>query len=271
MYEQREIYKHAPLALVAAEVKYPYAPRLRRDDCLDDIQIALEKILPIRQQEQRLTVQLTVGHTPAPAQKTVEVYRFLDRNRRNSAVISPEAFSVETTDYTEFSQFSHLVKSVSKALESVGMIPAIERVGLRYIDEIRVPEPIHDASDWGAWVNPGLIPSATSRIGSPKFIQGSTLYGLEKNSHLRLSYASLEGIGVVSNEPLRRKNEPGSGPFFVVDIDSFWEASSPEESGEFSTEYVMETLERLHKPTGLAFQSAITDRLREIFRGNDAE
>ncbi|MGW6875203.1 TIGR04255 family protein [Streptomyces xanthophaeus] len=266
MYENREIYPDSPLALVAAEIKYPYAPRLRQPDALDRIQLALEEEFPIRQREQRLTLQFASAPSVSPPQM-VEVFRFLDRARRRSVVISPEAFSVEVTDYTEFPHFRDLVTLTCEAIQAERAVPAVDRIGLRYIDEIRVPEPIKEASQWRNWVSGNLIPKLDTGLNSPKSVQGVALYDIGESSRLRLSYASLEGPGVVSNEPLRRKFEPDVGPFFVVDIDSYWEAASPEESREFSAAGISDLLGSLHNPMGRVFQSVLTDRLRQVFRG----
>ncbi|WP_164873501.1 TIGR04255 family protein [Streptomyces sp. S063] len=270
MYENREIYPNSPLALVTVEVKYPYAPRLRQVDALDRIQMSLEGLLPIRQREQRFTLQVAMGAGPlASPPQAMDVFRFLNKSRRRSAVISPEAFSVEMTDYREFSEFLELISAVAQAIQAEGAIPAVERIGLRYIDEIRVPEKITEASQWSNWLAPELLPSTESRAGTARAVQGAILYETAPSSQLRLSFASLEGQGVVSNDPLRRKSIPEPGPFFVIDIDSFWEAASPEDSQEFDVELLKQTVGELHDPMGRVFQSVITDKLREIFRGEN--
>src|SRR6478609_3210629 len=114
MYERRELYENAPLALVTAEVRFPYSPRLRQPDTIDRIQVALESLLPIRRAEKRHIWQMTIGD-PSPSQATTEVYRFLNRSSTWSAVISPEAFTVETTDFQEFPGFVENLTIVARA------------------------------------------------------------------------------------------------------------------------------------------------------------
>lgn len=266
VYDRREIYKHAPLALVTAEVRFPYSPRLRQEDTLDRIQLALEDLLPVRRTEKRFTIQFNTS--TGSQSSTIDVHRFLDRTHTLSLVVSPEAFTVETTRYDEFHSFLTSVARVSDVLIQEKAIPAVDRVGLRYIDEIRVPESIEDAAQWTEWVTPGLLPSIESTPGPLKTSQGIALFDLGDSAQLQFQFAAVNGKPVVSGSPLRRQSVPEAGPFFVLDLDSFWQAETPEKSTDFSLEFLRSTLSRLHAPMGQVFQSALTDRLRDVFRGS---
>ncbi|WP_167546308.1 TIGR04255 family protein [Streptomyces zinciresistens] len=266
MYDRREVYSNAPLALVTAEVRYPYAPRLRQAETLDRIQLALEDELPIRKTEQRATLEFTFDSGIKKKQST-EVYRYLNRSSTRSAVISTEAFTIETTRYSDFPDFLALMLKVATAIADATIIPAIERVGIRYIDEIRVPEEIKDASQWGNWVAPTLLPQLNPGIGPLKSSQGVSLFETGDSTCLQFQYAAVDGAPIVGNAPLRRTHFPDAGKFFVLDFDSYWQCSTPEDSKVFTTQFLEETLTRLHQPTGRMFQAAITDRLRDLFRG----
>ncbi|MEV4040863.1 TIGR04255 family protein [Streptomyces umbrinus] len=265
MYDRREIYKHAPLALVTAEVRFPYSPRLRHEDTLDRIQLALEELLPVRRTEKRFTVEISAGKDSKAS--TFNVQRFLDRTHTLSLVTSPEAFTVETTRYGEFDSFLTFMTKVSEVLIQEKAIPAIDRIGLRFIDEIRVPESIENAAQWVDWVNPGLLPSIETPPGPLKTSQGIALFDLGDSAQLQFQFAAVNGAPAVSNAFLRRQSDPEPGPFFVLDLDSFWQAATPEESKDFTIDFLRSTLSRLHAPMGQVFQSALTDRLRNVFRG----
>jgi uncharacterized protein (TIGR04255 family) len=266
MYDRREVYSSAPLALVTAEVRYPYAPRLRQAETLDRIQLALEDELPIRKVEKRSSLEFTF-ESGINKTKSVDVYRYLNRSSTLSAVISTEAFTIETTRYSDFSTFLELMIKVATAIADVKAVPAIERVGIRYIDEIRVPEEIKDASQWGNWVAPTLLPQVNPGIGPLKGSQGVSLFETGDSTYLQFQYAAVDGAPIVQNSPLRRQNFPENGKFFVLDFDSYWQSKTPEDSKIFTINFLEETLRRLHQPTGKMFQAAITDRLRELFRG----
>lgn len=266
MYDGREIYDRAPLALVTAEVRYPYAPRLRQVDTLDRIQLALEDVLPVRKSEVRSTVEISEDGLGKTA--NARVYRYLNREHTRSAVISPEAFTIETTTYREFPEFLDLMVRVAEAIEQEKAVPAVERIGIRYIDEVRVPEEIKDASQWAHWIAPSLLPQINPDVGPLMASQGIAQYDLGDSSYLQFQYASVDGAPVIGNSPLRRLSLPANGSFFVLDFDCFWQCATPEDSIEFSTGLLSSTIKRLHRPTGQMFQASITDSLRDLFRGN---
>ena len=63
----------------------------------------------------------------------------------------------ETTAYREFDDFRMGVTAVCEALIGANVRPALVRVGLRYIDEIRVPEPVTDARAWDKWIDSSVV------------------------------------------------------------------------------------------------------------------
>jgi uncharacterized protein (TIGR04255 family) len=70
----------------------------------------------------------------------------------------------------------------------------------------------------------------------------------------------------VGNAPLKRRSPPSnSGPYFLVDIDSFWAAGDA--VPEFSVNRALEMIDQLHGPVRELFEAAITERLRtEVLR-----
>ncbi|MFE6198232.1 TIGR04255 family protein [Streptomyces sp. NPDC057838] len=264
MYERREIFAQAPLELVAAEVRYPYAPRLRQPDVQDRLQIALEAYVPIRREVQDLKFQLS----PSGATQQSETYfNLFDVASTKSVRITPQAILVETTRYSEFPEFLNLVKKVTSVVAEEKAVPAIERLGLRYLDEIRVPESIQDASQWSDWVDPSLVSVTKLGTGAVNTLQGVLQYNTGPQTQLQFTYAALTGQGVVGGGPLKRRSNSEPGPFFLLDFDSFWQAVEPESVKAFDPEGIAQTFESLHAPMGEVFQRAITDRLRNLFRG----
>jgi uncharacterized protein (TIGR04255 family) len=263
-YPRREVFPYAPLQLVAAEVRYPYAPRLRQIEVLDALQIDLEELLPIRRTMQQLSLEL--DSSSVVNKKNEEVFRLFNRTSTASAAITPIAVTVETTGYTEFGEFGELVRGVLAAVADRKAVVAVERIGLRYIDEVRVPAEINSARDWEGWLSDDI--TAVSRISpdNPTTYQGAIEVTTGQDQKLVFRFAALDGAGVVLNEPLRRRNDPTPGPFFVIDIDSFWAPGSPENYVEFDVDFIGETLASLHAPTGTVFQAALTDKLRTLFR-----
>src|SRR6185369_3465177 len=124
--------------------------------------------------------------------------------------------------------FREFVSLALKALEKADRVPVFERIGLRYIDEIRAPVLKGDPEEWSAFINPALLqgvalaPSGTKRSR----MEGALSFNLESSHRVIVRYGNLEGE-VVGEGILRPKpNKVHSGNFFLVDIDSFVEGQA---------------------------------------------
>lgn len=144
------------------------------------------------------------------------------------------------------------------------MPDAVERVGIRYLNEIRPQDagPI----DWTDWLNPAVLGQIElgESVGLPaKQWQGQAVYGPEEGRSLVLRYAPGEGQAIeTSQELVRSKFTPG--PFMWIDIDSFWlhETTLP----EFDAEVILARCVDLHTPLRTLFEKKITPNLREVLR-----
>lgn len=252
MSEGRVVFPNAPIELVAAEVRFPQSARLRQPETLDALQLALEDILPIRRAEQAMTADApSTGEVMR--QQHEQVTLLIDRRSTISAAIRPTALNVETTHYGEFDEFRDVVRRCTVALAEQRAVPGVDRVGLRYVDEIRVPEPIEDAGSWERWVSGDLL-AARSLGGSnrPSMLQGTMRFETGEHTSLTVSYAMLTGRGVVQPVSLRPR-DTSSGPFFVLDIDSYWEPPS-DQLDEFDPERIVALLDKLHPPVVETFE-----------------
>jgi uncharacterized protein (TIGR04255 family) len=266
MYKNREIYANAPLELVAAEIRFPYTSRLRQQELLDSIATDLNDIAPIARPGQSLTVDFALtGGTVN--QQTEPLFKLLDKESWLAITITPTALTVETTRYSEFDDFLRTVLTALEATLRYGNISVVERVGLRYIDEVRVPVAIEGFHDWEGWISPKLL-NITSVNGEYPVVtsQGAVQYAINDEMGLLFRFASLVGEGVVRREPLKRRTAPAIGPFFVIDSDGFWQ---PTTFRDLDVQHVAEVLTQLHSPIGHTFQEAITDKLRAHLRGTN--
>ncbi|MBA2555865.1 MAG: TIGR04255 family protein, partial [Chloroflexi bacterium] len=99
---------------------------------------------------------------------------------------------------------------------------------------------------------------------SPASFQATLQFESDDDARVVMRYGALTGQAV-GNTPLRRREIEASGPYFLVDIDSY--RASELEFMEFSVDGALEMCDRLHHPVRELFESAITDRLRdEILR-----
>ena len=143
---------------------------------------------------------------------------------------------------------------VLQARLAIATPAGVERIGLRYIDEIRVPaENGGSAPVWNQWVDASLLGPA--HIGAdlglaPAVNEGVFVFSGSSDHAVVLRYGAQSGYAVQSTPDLRRPLPP-PGPLFKLDIDSFWQ------------ELILRQADALHEPVRGVFESVITDRLRE--------
>jgi uncharacterized protein (TIGR04255 family) len=268
VYPHREIFPNAPLALVAAEIRFTDAARLRQQQTKDEVAIALEDRFPFAEPLQRAEVNLNlvVGGGQPQIQERRGVVLKSARGTETLTIMS-ESLTYETTAYVSFEKLLEAVTEVCDTLEAVKVRPAMQRVGLRYIDELRVPEQITDVRQWSTWINDPLIghldvgPENVPATGT----QSVSTYDLGEGRGLNLRFAALNQGPIVVPQFLKRPAIP-SGPFFVLDFDGFQDFTG-RDAVPLSTGVVRESLSAVHLPCGIAFQRSITDEARTLFRG----
>jgi len=184
--------------------------------------------------------------------------------------VHSSSLTYETTAYGQFEELLSAVGGACAALVDASIRPALLRVGLRYIDEVRVTERIEDARQWSSWVDGRLVdhlavgPDSATVTGT----QGLIAFDLGNHKGLNFRFAALDQGPVVVSQHLRRRHDYSPGPFFVLDFDGYEEFT-----GDLATlldpEVVRKSLSAVHGPVGATFQRTITDKARELFRGGN--
>lgn len=266
-----EVYPNAPLVMVAAEVRHPELAAQHSPTDVQRLKQSLRDVLPLHKPATRVLSVVGTGDAAGPV---VRVPRFVNRSQTTSVTFNLDSIVLETTDYQGFEAFSSLFDRVVDCALEVSTPDGVDRVGLRYVDEIRVPNP-EGGIDWEEWIHRSLLgPSAEAvSIGLlPGAFQstatyGGALEGVDEPHVVVLRYGSGNGYAVEPGGDLRRST-PTPGPFFLMDIDSYWSAHGPVPDLEPNS--VRNTLRELHVPVRRLFESLITNKLREeVLRRND--
>lgn len=263
---ESEIYPNAPIEFVACEVQFPVSPSLTSDEALRVLHAALFDWLPLVQPE----VETTLMFGPAGQQPplTSQHLRFLSRDRRFCVVVSSSRVSVETTAYPGWRDFRVMVeRALAAVAKTEAPVPGLTRVGLRYIDEIRVPDPGPDGGRWTHYIDPRLSGAATVSLAGrpPADMQAALQFDLGEGHAAVVRYGARRGQAV-GDAPLRRRGSHGSEEeYFLFDVDSFWLAPA-DSLPEFSVDAAMTIANRLHEPVRNIFEASITDDLRAILR-----
>ena len=256
----REIYPRAPLKLVAFEIQYSALPRLESEQW-EGVYEQLRSDLPILGPRPRHELQVS----PSGAQERERGHRLMDRRRTKSVVLFNESANVEVSNYERFEDFAELVTKLLSVLNDVAGIPSVQRLGLRYIDEIEVPrfEP-GAVGDWSRFIAAHLLAPAESRFQVAEY-RAALRMTIHDGHNVGFRYGVLQEHVVDPNGPLRIKESP-SGQFFLLDLDSFWTAPQ-DEYPEFDVDDVAGRLVELHAPVRELFEASITDEFRDWMRG----
>ena len=253
-------YPNDSLRWVAAEIRYPPVDELAggpssgfREDIRDEF--------PIREEQPQLS--LSIGQTGPTAQQVV-LQRFVRRDRLMSVTLGGDVIRLEATDYPGWTEFRELLVRVLQALQRNTRPDGVARVGLRYIDEIRLPDEPDGAIGWQAWVDGRLVAPFTLE-NDPPLNNGTVVlqYG-EPPGYVTVFRAGpvKSGRAVQQEGPLRTPFETPAGAFFLLDTDASW-ADPTGQVPEFSTDHIAEVLDQLHGSCHTLFEASITDRLRQ--------
>ena len=256
---EREIYPNAPLEFVVCELKYPLAPALGDDTLLPGLHRVFRDWLPLV--EAGVETTLVIGAGPGMPPAATRQFRFMNRERTLSVLVTPTVVSVESTDY---SRYEELRASVARAIDALhqtdARIVGITRIGLRYIDEVRVAA--QTEVTWADYIDEKLSAPLSLTLGGhpPALTQGTAQFDLGDARHVVMRYGARNGQAV-GNAPLRRRRADQHGAFFLIDIDSYWASDDP--AVEFDADAALEVCDNLHGPIRELFEASITNRLRD--------
>jgi uncharacterized protein (TIGR04255 family) len=253
-----KVYNHPPIAMVAVEVRHSGTDPVSEAG-YNTIRQRLRKRWPVQVPAQDIT--LDFGNA-GPSPTVTDYRRFVSRDRRTAIVIRPASTTVETVDYGGWDDLQLTLKTAFEVRAEVSEPSGFERVGLRYIDEVRVPADEGTPLDWALWVHGSLLGARPDDgVDLPMLEwQGLSKFGPTDGRSLVVRYGPREGYAVEPNGPLKRPGTP-NGAFFLLDFDSFWETSDA--VPEFEPDALMAKCDDLHAPVRKLFEGLITARLRE--------
>lgn len=260
-----EVYPNAPVVLVVCEVRHDYCEPLDSAEH-EQLRSKLSDVFPLVSPLQQNKAIVT-GAQDQVQSETTRIPRFISRDQRTSATFGTESIVLETTNHKGFAQFSELLTVVIDARLRVRPDGAILRIGLRYINEVRVPDLPDSAPGWSEWIDARLTGPAALAVpltGTIEHWQGLAVFKRASGLGLTLRYGSREGYAVPPGGPLTRL-VPVPGPFFLLDFDSYWEPQS--EAPSIDPEYIIQLTAEIQEPIAELFDTLATDRLkREVLR-----
>ncbi len=264
-YAHREVYAKAPLAIVTAEVRLNYEPRLSDAAARDQFAENVRDRFPVL--ERQTLNSFTVHEIGPPQLESVDQIRATSLDKKVTTALNQTSLSVSMagSSYGEFEDFSSLVQFAAEALNEIVQSVVVQRIGLRFIDEIRVPSPPDSSDGWAPWINQALLaPVGAYAAADSQMLRGSVIYDSGEDHRVAFSWGELNGVGVVGSDLPFYQPDAEQTKMFLLDVDSAWEPAS---FVLLKDKDVKSALARLHDPIGEIFQWSITDTARDLFRG----
>lgn len=243
--QRRRVYEKNPLKLVICQVRFPLLTRFEQPGFITPFEDAVREAFPRIRQEQQVLITVAAG-TPAPP-SVAPSWRFQTADSSTSALLARDALTFETTAYSRFEDFVPLVRLVLDALGSLG-VNFRERLGLRYVNEIRHPD-AETASAWTRFINPAMLGTVGGEL-----LGDDVIHALE-NIRLREE----DAVVVITHGFVGKEAVPSDGDaFYQLDIDF-----GDERPANFDSTATLEQVSSFHDRISNLFEMSITDAMRD--------
>lgn len=177
--------------------------------------------------------------------ETFNIYEFLSENKKHITEIAKSYLGVTLLEYGTFEDFKNLIEQSFSAFNQEYAPTIITRIGLRYINEIKLDG---NPLDWTNYINGNLLSSLT-------FVSSSKLKPtrlMNQINYLTENYSLTFNHGIFNVEypsPITRKE-------FILDYDCY--------TKEIKPEFVLENLNEFHAIIQELFEKSIDVELKKI-------
>lgn len=265
MPQQTPRYPNDPLRWVAADVRFPPVDQLTAE-VPGDFRASFKERFPVLEPMAQLALSLGVPGQPGTPPQQIMLHRMLQRDRLTSITLGREGFTLETTDYPGWTDFSKVLGEVVEQLETAACPDGVLRIGLRYVDEIRLPTPPATTREWARWIDPSLMGPLNLGSHEPSTANIGLQFG-EPPGYVTVFRAGPvpRGRSVNQDGPLRQPFPFPDGPYFLLDTDASW-ADPDRQVPPFTRDLICSVFEDLHGRAHELFEESVTDDLRTVLR-----
>ncbi|WP_228543344.1 TIGR04255 family protein [Micromonospora sp. S-DT3-3-22] len=251
-----------PLVLTAFEVRYPSTPRLR--SVLTSLAEAMSHRLPdISRDKEGALGRTSLGFGAHRGLTEPALMTMANPERTEVCTVRDNVVALEVTQYASYEDFRALIGDFLHALYRTEAIISIDRVGIRYLDELRTGT-VEGASDWAEWIRPELVsPLNLATDYTVLNYTGTLRFQLDHDCFLSLRWGALRrpALRQSMSTGLRIRRPNGSAPVFMLDLDGAW---VPDSATKFDDiEKVLSATDRLHSAIKQLFASSVQEQLLE--------
>ncbi len=165
-------FEHNPLRVVVVQLRFSTEFRLSEAASLARVQDRLRERYPVVQAiQQQMSLQFAIGDRPPQRvnQPGPGPIRFIGDDGAWIVTLGPDLLSLETTAYHDWVAFRGRFGEALDAVLAEVASPLVQRLGLRFIDELKHPE-ARTLADWARFLHPELLGTAAS----PRFAELAT-------------------------------------------------------------------------------------------------
>ena len=132
---EQPLLKQAPLVLAIAQIRFPTIASIAKQDFIGPFQEHIRARYPILRAERGLGILLGPEGLSAKPETGV-VWKFLTSDEDWQVSLAPEFVAVEAKRYTNRREFLTRLGEALQALDGLAAPPIVDRVGVRYVNQI---------------------------------------------------------------------------------------------------------------------------------------
>jgi uncharacterized protein (TIGR04255 family) len=215
------------LAQVLCQIRFSPVLRIRQDDSVIGFQEAIRQTYPRYGKQQGMAMLITPEGVQPQAAPSV-LHRFDDSDGVFTAILSPDFVALETNQYADIDDFVARVVALAQAVEEHYKPGEIQRVGLRFINELRLASP-----DPKAEMCEAITATMLGAAGSDELIDAvggaQQILELAGDQSRMLVRHGLHPQGGTTVDQVLLQPQPTqvrpelAQPFYLLDIDSYAE------------------------------------------------
>lgn len=231
------------------ELKHSISDKVK-NLCVEMLPIFEERI--INAQQLMVNGSMNFSNTIISNEKISE-WHFLSGDRDKEICITNNSIYANFTKYTTYSELKEIFTSVFITLISEYPKVKINRIGLRYIDQIELPLEKKKRTNWKAYWNKYIN---TDLLNGLNFIVNDDDFLSRNMSSIEMNYTDYMlhfqyGIFNPDYPAANKKN------LFIIDTDVY-------STGLISSDEVENKIDEFHKQAKIWFENSIKDNLRKI-------
>ncbi len=261
-----QLRKHQ-LAQVLCQIRFSTVLRISQDDAVIAFQEAIRQTYPRYAKQQGMAVLITPQGVQQQAAAAVQ-HRFDDSDGIFTAILAPDFVALETRQYADIDDFVSGVVALATTVDEHYAPAEIQRVGLRFINELRLT-----SANPKAEMREAISPALQIAAGSDELVDAlagaQQILELTGDDSRMLVRHGLHAQGGTTVDLALGQTQPSlqlSQPFYLMDIDAF-----AERNVRYSVDGIETTLREFNDDIRSFFAWGVREKYRRDTLGQTDE